>query len=324
MSVEIWYGSKSHHPAEQKTLLELHEYLSGKKEHYVLLFNFFAGTGNEIDLVVLKKDGVFLAELKHVWDPIFGTREGAWHAQRADGTRITLNPDRLNPFKQAQRNYYSWKNWCSQRLQDLNEAPSPATDWGKVMTYIVLYPDLPEGSQIDIGEWPVSAVGLPRFQRALQVRTSSHVHLTRAQMAEIPQRLKLQTSDLAVTTETLAEWSPEAFVALAARGHELSIPFFRLDQEGKTAYTVGRTSDNDLVINAPAVSRQHAELFQQNGRWIVRDLQSTSGTYVSYQGDPDEEHQLQGRDCALKNGSIVRFGPAAYTLLSHTDEKATP
>lgn len=315
MSVEIWYGSKPHHPAEQKTLLELHEYLSGKKAHYVLLFNFFAGTGNEIDLVVLKKDGIFLAELKHVWDPIFGTREGTWHAQRADGSRITLNPDRLNPFKQAQRNYYSWKNWCNQQLQDLNQAPYRDTDWSKVMTYIVLYPDLPEGSQIDIGEWPVSAVGLPRFQRALQVRTSSHVHLSSTHLVEIPQRLKLETSELAAATETLSEWTPEAFVALTARGHEFSVPFFRLDQEGKTAYTIGRTSDNDLVVNAPAVSRQHARLFQRNGRWIVRDLQSTSGTYVSYQGDPNKEYQLHGRDFALKNGSIVRFGPAAYTLL---------
>jgi len=84
-----------------------------------------------------------------------------------------------------------------------------------------------------------AAVGLPRFQRALQVRTSPHVHLPRAHLAEIPRRLKLRSSELAATTETLSEWSPEAFVALAARGHELSVPFFRLNEEGKMAYTVG-------------------------------------------------------------------------------------
>ncbi len=324
MSVEVWYGSKPHHAAEQKTLLELHEYLSREKEHYVLLFNFFAGNGNEIDLVVLKKDGVFLAELKHVWDPIFGTREGAWYAQRADGKRVTLNPDRLNPFKQAQSNYYSWKTWCQKVLRDLNEGPYPTTDWSKVMTYIVLYPDLPEGSQIDIGEWPVSAVGLPRFERALHVRSSSHVHLDRAHLGEIPERLKLRSSELAATTETLSEWSPEAFVALVARGHELSIPFFRLDQKDKTTYTVGRTSDNDLVITAPSVSRQHAQLSRRNDRWVVRDLQSTSGTFVSYQGDPEQEQPVRDRVFALKNGSIVRFGPAAYTLLINAPEASTP
>ena len=75
MSVEVWYGSKPRHAAEQKTLLELYQYLHPQQEHFVLLHNFFAGQGNEIDLVVLKRDGIFLSELKHVWDRIVGGRE---------------------------------------------------------------------------------------------------------------------------------------------------------------------------------------------------------------------------------------------------------
>ena len=108
MSVEVWYGDKPRHEAEQKTMLELYQYLRPQPEHFVLLHNFFAGQSNEIDLVVLKHDGVFLAELKHVWDHIAGGREGDWRAIREDGTQVLLNPDRPNPFKQAQRNYYSW------------------------------------------------------------------------------------------------------------------------------------------------------------------------------------------------------------------------
>jgi hypothetical protein len=44
-----------------------------------------------------------------------------------------------------------------------------------VMTYIVCYPELPAGSTIDIGEWPVQAVGLPAFLPALVMRLSKKV-----------------------------------------------------------------------------------------------------------------------------------------------------
>lgn len=62
MSVEVWYGDRPHHAAEQKTLLKLYQYLYPQQEHFVLLHNLFAGRSNEIDLVVLKRDGVFLEE----------------------------------------------------------------------------------------------------------------------------------------------------------------------------------------------------------------------------------------------------------------------
>ena len=91
MSVEVWYGERSHHEAEQNTLLELFQHLHPQKEHFVLLHNFFAGQSNEIDLVVLKRDGIFLTELKHVWDPIVGNREGDWKAIREDGSEVILN-----------------------------------------------------------------------------------------------------------------------------------------------------------------------------------------------------------------------------------------
>ena len=92
MSVEVWYGDKPRHEAEQKTMLELYQYLRPQPEHFVLLHNFFAGQSNEIDLVVLKRDGVFLAELKHVWDHIAGGREGDWRAIREDGTSTPTAP----------------------------------------------------------------------------------------------------------------------------------------------------------------------------------------------------------------------------------------
>ncbi len=323
MSVELWYGEKPHHEAEQKTLLKLYQYLRSQPEHFILLHNFFAGQSNEIDLVVLKRDGIFLAELKHVWDPIVGGREGDWKAIREDGTEIVLNPDRPNPFKQAQRNYYGWKDWCQDHADKISAGvtQSGPTNWSDVMTYVVLYPDLPPDSQIDIGDWPVRAVGLPTFLVALTMRTSKKLNLSRQEMEHIPQLIGLRRRQSTRPTGQLSDWQPASFTALVARGHTLSVPLFRLDKIDREIITVGREPGNDLVIADPTISRHHAQLYHQDGRWIVNDLESTSGTFVSYKGDPEKESQVQGREFALKNNSIVRFGPAAYTLLLHKNSE---
>ena len=323
MSVEVWYGDRSHHEAEQNTLLELFQYLNPRQEHFVLLHNFFAGQSNEIDLVVLKQDGVFLAELKHVWDRIVGRREGDWKAVHEDGTEVVLNPDRPNPFKQVQRNYHSWKNWCQDHAEEISAGltRSCPMDWTEVMTYVVLYPDLPRGSDISIGDWPVQAMGLPAFRFALASRTSKKVKLSRQEMSRIPQLIGLKRWQLARQTEKLSDWQPAPFAVLVARGHTLSESLLRLDQVNKEVVTVGREPENDLIIADPTVSRHHAELYQCDGRWVVRDLKSTSGTFVSYRGDPDDEARVQEREFALKDKSIVRFGPAAYTLLLHKSEE---
>jgi hypothetical protein len=47
--------------------------------------------------------------------------------------------------------------------------------------------------------------------------------------------------------------------------------------------TIGRELDNDAVIEDTRVSRHHAQLLFQHGRYIVRDLGSTNGTFVNAQ-----------------------------------------
>ena len=43
---------------------------------------------------------------------------------------------------------------------------------------------------------------------------------------------------------------------------------------------IGRDPGCDLVIDHSSVSRNHAELYQRDGRWQVRDLGSKNGTFV--------------------------------------------
>ena len=48
-------------------------------------------------------------------------------------------------------------------------------------------------------------------------------------------------------------------------------------------YVLGRHPDCDIVVDAGAVSRQHAQVLGENGRFFVEDLKSRNGTYVNGQ-----------------------------------------
>jgi len=57
---------------------------------------------------------------------------------------------------------------------------------------------------------------------------------------------------------------------------------------------VGRRLDSDLVLDEPHVSRQHFQLKAQHGRYLLIDLDSTSGTRVN--GRQVKEHWLKPGD----------------------------
>jgi hypothetical protein len=44
---------------------------------------------------------------------------------------------------------------------------------------------------------------------------------------------------------------------------------------------IGRNPDCDLVVMDPTVSRRHAELRREGGRWVLADLGSSNGTRVN-------------------------------------------
>ena len=64
--------------------------------------------------------------------------------------------------------------------------------------------------------------------------------------------------------------------------------------------TIGRDATNDIVINDAEVSRRHARLTFQGGKYVLEDLGSTNGTFVNGQ-------RLAGPR-VLKAGEVVSFG----------------
>jgi len=63
--------------------------------------------------------------------------------------------------------------------------------------------------------------------------------------------------------------------------------------------SVGKRADNDLVLDDPHVSRQHARFLPQSGALAITDLGSTNGTYVN---------KLQIQTQTLKSGDRIEIG----------------
>ncbi|MEK7295166.1 MAG: trypsin-like peptidase domain-containing protein [Actinomycetota bacterium] len=70
-------------------------------------------------------------------------------------------------------------------------------------------------------------------------------------------------------------------------------------------FTVGRSSDNDLTVSDDSVSGHHAEIFQRDGRWWIRDIQSSNGTYVN-------GHRTQ--ESTILRGDRINFGVAEFVF----------
>jgi pSer/pThr/pTyr-binding forkhead associated (FHA) protein len=83
----------------------------------------------------------------------------------------------------------------------------------------------------------------------------------------------------------------------ALAGQRIAIP--------PTGLTIGRETDNMLIIPDPSVSRHHARIVFENGALVVYDLNSTNGVYVN-------EQRISKQ--SLRAGDIVRFGRARFRI----------
>ena len=85
----------------------------------------------------------------------------------------------------------------------------------------------------------------------------------------------------------------------AAESSVLALPV------GKKITTIGRGSENDIVIDAPQVSRHHARLIRKDHALFVEDLASANGTFVN--GERVGRKQLLPQD-------TVSFGTYAVHI----------
>jgi hypothetical protein len=315
MSVELWYGQKPTNYAEQSVLVDTYNYLQARPEHYLLVVNFHAGLSGEMDLMIIKRNALLLVELKHYWSKITGRRSGSWTFTMDSGDERKLG----NPFLQVKKARDKWMDWCKANASKLplREPSDEALKLLDPFNYVVFFPDLHPDSDIQVGTGPVQVMGLPKFRTELLIRSKEGLDLSREERQRFPQLLGLTRWHIESperhdpTVKLDDDYAVPKVQMLVARGHELSRPALHLDGN---SVVVGRDWACGFVIKAPSVSRQHAVIRYLDDRWVVEDLGSDNGTYVSYNGDPQFERRVEKIN-ALQNGSIVRFGEASYTLL---------
>ena len=69
--------------------------------------------------------------------------------------------------------------------------------------------------------------------------------------------------------------------------------------------TIGRVEDNTFQIAEPSVSSHHCEIFLRGSEIVVKDLNSTNGTFINGQ------KILEG---VLKSGQVLRLGQIEIRL----------
>lgn len=71
--------------------------------------------------------------------------------------------------------------------------------------------------------------------------------------------------------------------------------------------TIGRNSDNDIVVNDSSVSASHGWIIIQHKHYVIMNTLSTNGTYVN---------DRRVHEATLKHGDHIRLGQAEFLFLT--------
>jgi hypothetical protein len=134
-----------------------------------------------------------------------------------------------------------------------------------------------------------------------------------AELADLPKAKKATTAATAATaTEVNPGFTTKVPIrpAFAGAGATFSShPDGRVYPIHRSPTTLGRSPDNDIILDDRRVSRHHAQLAATGGSLLLRDLKSANGTWVN--GGRITERELQSGDLVSLGGLelVFRRGP---------------
>lgn len=89
--------------------------------------------------------------------------------------------------------------------------------------------------------------------------------------------------------------------------------------------TIGRSSDCSIPVKDRYLSRRHAEIVPESGKWVLKDLGSANGTYLNGNRVERDEPLRSGDRIRVGDTEIVfHFEPATDRLVSIGEAKVRP
>lgn len=95
--------------------------------------------------------------------------------------------------------------------------------------------------------------------------------------------------------------------------HAAARPFFRLEKSDANPWahvSLGRASNNDIVLRDPSVSKLHARFSCEGDAWAVTDAGSRNGTAI------DDIRLTIGKPMTLADGMEIQIGRLKMVFLS--------
>jgi ABC-type multidrug transport system ATPase subunit/pSer/pThr/pTyr-binding forkhead associated (FHA) protein len=93
-----------------------------------------------------------------------------------------------------------------------------------------------------------------------------------------------------------------------ARKHRTIIGELQIDRLESSAVSIGRTPDNQIVVNHPQVSSKHAQIAKAGDQFFLEDRGSANGTFVRGQ------RLASGQRVEVTNGEKVFIGPMPLVI----------
>lgn len=172
-----------------------------------------------------------------------------------------------------------------------------------------------EGDQVfisDTGSTNGTFVNGKRIQRRTELRSADviSIHTVQLVLADPKQEASVVPEGATAITPALANIQITSSSAKAPTGWVLKAKtgtivgkVFPIPAAGKVV--IGRANNCDIQLPANHVSRQHAEVQVVGGKLMVKDLNSSNGTFINRKKVADGE---------LKNGDEVRFDTFSFEV----------
>lgn len=172
--------------------------LSSLQEWFLFLVPGQIPQGGRPHLIVVKRNGIFVVELKYSELPIFGSINGPWEVKDVDGTVVWhLASERgQNPYQQVDTYWRQFRDFLRREAHFF--WPSRA-DWLRqnlqrrlpLRSAVVICPKVPPGSQINT-DWKVPCMGLDELGRYLWTEGHPDFHLDVDEARQLTRHLQLR------------------------------------------------------------------------------------------------------------------------------------